>query len=285
MEHHKTTQSHASGTTMGRFPRLTPVRLSPQVPDHMTVSSLLPYIVASTHKGSGAVAAASELRSSANGAQVFECAELIRTVGRFQTTLAQVLGKCKSVCTCLPFAFLTLCFLPRCVKLPEPEQVSVDTPVIKLPRGFGKGVEGGRRPQEDTFQPHRERFDRLRGGTGLGINFDDVRGVPGTVVFSEAGHCSLLQLFDPLDLPLKAVADVDGETRVFSVEDVPLGAPLESVGVGFDEVFESVDSSVELAYFGRVVVLPLFDRFEQRLGDPLQGVGVKVSAAVKDISG
>ena len=38
MERHKTTQSHANGTTMGRFPRLTPVRLSPQVPDHMTVS-------------------------------------------------------------------------------------------------------------------------------------------------------------------------------------------------------------------------------------------------------
>ena len=41
MEHHKTTQSHANGTTMGRFPRLTPVRLSPQVPDHMTVSHTL----------------------------------------------------------------------------------------------------------------------------------------------------------------------------------------------------------------------------------------------------
>ena len=40
MECHKTTQSHANGTTMGRFPRLTPVRLSPQVPDHMTVSTL-----------------------------------------------------------------------------------------------------------------------------------------------------------------------------------------------------------------------------------------------------
>ena len=38
MERHKATQSHANGTTMGRFPRLTPVRLSPQVPDHMTVS-------------------------------------------------------------------------------------------------------------------------------------------------------------------------------------------------------------------------------------------------------
>ena len=87
---------------MGRFPRLTPVRLSPQVPDYMTVSSLLPYIVASTHKGSGAAAAAGQLRSSTDGAQVLERAQLIRAVGRLQTTLAQVLGKCKSVCTCLP---------------------------------------------------------------------------------------------------------------------------------------------------------------------------------------
>ena len=31
-------QSHANGTTMGRFPRLTLVRLSPQVPVLMTVS-------------------------------------------------------------------------------------------------------------------------------------------------------------------------------------------------------------------------------------------------------
>ena len=39
MEPHKTTQSHANGTTMGWFPRLTPVRLSPQVPDHMAIST------------------------------------------------------------------------------------------------------------------------------------------------------------------------------------------------------------------------------------------------------
>ena len=106
---------------MGRFPRLTPVRLSPQVLDHMTVSSLLPYIVASTHKGSGAAATASELRSPADGTQVLERAKLIRAVGRLQTTLAQVFGKCKSVCTCLPFALFSLSLLPGCVKLPKPE--------------------------------------------------------------------------------------------------------------------------------------------------------------------
>ena len=38
MECHKILQSHANGTMMGRFPRLTLVQLSPQVPDHMTVS-------------------------------------------------------------------------------------------------------------------------------------------------------------------------------------------------------------------------------------------------------
>ena len=161
----------------------------------------------------------------------------------------------------------------------------MNTPVVKLPRSFGKGVEGGRRPQEDALQPHGERFDRLCGGTRLGINFDDVRGVPGTVVFSETGHRSLLQLFDPFDLPLKAVADIDGETRVLSIEDVPLGASLEGVGVGFDKVLKSVDPGVELTYFGCVNVLPLLDHFEQCFGDPLQGVRIEVSAAVEDVSG
>ena len=126
---------------MGRFPRLTPVRLGPQVPDHMTVSSLLPYIVVSTHKGSGATAAASKLRPPTDGAQVLERAKLVRAVGCFQTTFAQILGKCKSVCTCLPFVFLPLGFLPGCVELSKPKQVSVDTPVVEFPRSFSKGVE------------------------------------------------------------------------------------------------------------------------------------------------
>ena len=119
----------------------------------------------------------------------------------------------------------------------------------------------------------------------MSVDFDNMRGVPGTVVFGKTGHGALLQLFDPLDLPLKAVADVDSESGIFGVEDVPLGATLEGVGMGLDEVLEPVDSGVELAYLSCVVVFPLFDRFEQRFGDPLQGVGVKVSAAVKDVSG
>ena len=79
----------------------------------------------------------------------------------------------------------------------------------------------------------------------------------------------MLQLLNPLDFSLKAIADIDGETWVLGVEDIPLGASLKSVGVGFDEVLESVDSGVELLYFGRVIVLSLFDCFEQCLGDPL----------------
>ena len=109
--------------------------------------------------------------------------------------------------------------------------------------------------------------------------------VPGTVVFSEAGDRTLLQLFDPFDFPLKAIADIDGEAWIFSVENIPLRASLESVGVGFDEVFEPIDPGVELAYFGCMVVFSLFNCFEQRLGDALQGVGVEVSAAVEDVSG
>ena len=106
-----------------------------------------------------------------------------------------------------------------------------------------------------------------------------------TVVLGEAGHSTLLQLFDPFDFSLKAVADIDGEPGIFGVEDIPLRASLEGVGVGLDEVFESVDPGVELAYFGCVVILSLFDRFKQRLGDALQGVGVEVSTAVEDVSG
>ena len=106
-----------------------------------------------------------------------------------------------------------------------------------------------------------------------------------TIVFGEAGHGALLQLFDPLNLSLKAVANVDGEPGVFGVEDVSLRASLESVGVGLDEVFESVDSCVELAYFGCVVIFSLFDCFKQGLGDALQGVGVEVGTAVEDIGG
>ena len=61
----------------------------------------------------------------------------------------------------------------------------MDTPVVKLPGGFGEGVEGGRWPQEDALQPYGERLNRLRCGTGLGVNFDNVRGISRTVVFGE----------------------------------------------------------------------------------------------------
>ena len=94
----------------------------------------------------------------------------------------------------------------------------------------------------------------------------------------------MLQVFDPFNLLLKAIADIDSEPGILGVEDIPLRAALEGVGVGLDEIFEPVDLSVELAYFGRVVVFPLFDRFEQCFGDPLQGVGVEVSAAVENVS-
>ena len=72
----------------------------------------------------------------------------------------------------------------------------------------------------------------------------------------------MFQLFDPFDLSLKAVANVDSEPRVFGIEDVPLGATFEGIGVSFDEVFESGDPSVELPHFGPMVGFSLFDRFE-----------------------
>ena len=161
----------------------------------------------------------------------------------------------------------------------------MDTPVVKLSRGLGKGVEGSRWPQKDALQPHGERFNWLRCSTGLGVDFDDMRGVSRAVIFSKAGHRSLLQLFDPLDFPLKAIADIDGKTRVLGVEDVSLRASLEGIGMGSDEIFESVDSSVELMYFSCVIVFPLFDCFKQCLGNPLQGIGIEIGTAVEDVSG
>ena len=160
----------------------------------------------------------------------------------------------------------------------------MDTPVVELPRSLCEGIECCRRPQEDTLQPDGKGFDGLGCRTRLSVDLDDVGSVAWAVIFGKAGHSALLQLLDPLDLPLKAVADVDGESRIFGVEDIPLGASLEGVGMGFDEVLESVNSSVELAYFSRVVVFPLFDCFEQRFGDALQGVRVEVSATVEDVS-
>ena len=108
--------------------------------------------------------------------------------------------------------------------------------------------------------------------------------IPGTVVFGEASHSALLQLFDPFDFPLKAIADIDSEPGIFGVEDIPLRAPLEGISVGFDEILEPIDSSVELAHFGHVIVFSLLDCFKQRFGDALQGVGIEVSAAVEDVS-
>ena len=95
----------------------------------------------------------------------------------------------------------------------------------------------------------------------------------------------MLQLLDPLDFSLKAVADVDGEPRILGVEDISFRTALEGVGVCLDEVFKSIDSTIELSYLGHMIIFSLFDCFEQGFGDALQGVGVEIGAAVKDVSG
>ena len=110
-----------------------------------------------------------------------------------------------------------------------------------------------------------------------------MRGVPGAVIFGETGHRALFQLFDPLDFPLKTVADVNGESWILGVENIPLGATFEGVSVSFDEVLKSGDSSIELPYFGHMVGLSLLDRFEKCFSDTLQCIGVKIGAAVEDV--
>ena len=119
----------------------------------------------------------------------------------------------------------------------------------------------------------------------MSVDLDNVRGVAWAIVLGKTGHSALLQLLDPLDFSLETIADIDGEAWVFGVEDVSFGAPLKGVGMGFDEVLEPIDPTVEFPYFGDMVVFPLLDRFEQGLGDALQGVRVEVGAAVKDVSG
>ena len=161
----------------------------------------------------------------------------------------------------------------------------MDAPIVELPRSLSKGVERGRRPQEDALQPNGKGLDGFCCCARLGVNFDDMGGVSRAVVLRETGHRALFQLLDPFDFSLKPIANVDGETWIFGIEDIPLRAALEGVGVGFDEVFKSIDPRIELAYLGRVVVFSLFDCLKQRFGDALQGIRVEVSAAVEDVSG
>ena len=145
----------------------------------------------------------------------------------------------------------------------------MDPPIVELPRSFREGVECRQRPQEDTLQPDRKGFDGFGRCTRLSVDFDDMGSVPGAIIFGEACHCALLQLFDPLDFPLKTVADIDGEPRVLGVKNVPLWATFEGVGVGFDEVLEPIDPTVKLPYFSHVIVFSLLDCFKQRFGDAL----------------
>ena len=159
----------------------------------------------------------------------------------------------------------------------------MDAPVVELPCSFRESVERCRRSHEDSLQPGGKGLDGLGRCTGLSVNFDDVRSVSGAVLFGVTRHRALLQLLDPFDLPFKAIADVDSESRVFGVENVPLRATLERLGMLLDQVFKSIDPLVELLDFGFVKVFSLFKCLEQRLGDALQGVRVEVGAHVENV--
>ena len=103
----------------------------------------------------------------------------------------------------------------------------MDAPIVELSCSFRESVKRCRWPQEYAFQPDGKGFDGLSRGAGLSIDLDDMGSVAWTVIFGEAGHCALLQLFDPFDFPLQSVANVDGEPRVLGVKDIPFGAALE----------------------------------------------------------
>ena len=145
----------------------------------------------------------------------------------------------------------------------------MDAPIVELPSGLCEGVERCRWPHEDALQPDGKGLDGFGRRTRLSVDLDDVGGVSGTILFSVACHRALLQLFDPLNLSLEAVADVDGEPREPGVENVPFRAAFESVGMFLHEFFESDDPTVEPLYLGLVIVFTLLNCFEQRLGDAL----------------
>ena len=159
----------------------------------------------------------------------------------------------------------------------------MDAPVVELPCSLRESVERCRRSHEDTLQPGGKGLNGLGRCTGLSVDFDDVGSVSRTVVRGVARHRALLQLLDPLDLPLKAVADVDSEPRVLGVEDVPLWATFEGVGMVLKEVLESINPTVELLHLSLVIVFSLFEGFEQRFGDALEGVGVEVGTHVENV--
>ena len=138
----------------------------------------------------------------------------------------------------------------------------MDAPIVEFPCRFREGVKRCRRPQEYGFQPDGKRLDGLSRSARLSVDLDDVGSVAWSVVFGEAGHCALLQLFDPFDFPLQAVADVDGEPRVLSVKDISFGAALEGVGVRFNKVLEPIDPAVKFSYFGHVIIFSLLNCFE-----------------------
>ena len=138
----------------------------------------------------------------------------------------------------------------------------MDAPVVELPCSLREGIECCRRPQENALQPDRKGFDGLGRCARLSVNFDDMGGVSRTVVFGVACHRTLLQLFDPLDLPLKAVADINGERWVLGVENIPLWATFEGFGVLPEEVLEPIDLAIELLHLGLMVGLSLFNGFE-----------------------
>ena len=238
----------------------------------MTVSSLPPYIVATMHKGRREAApAAGKLSAGMDRSQVLKCTELVRGMHGFQTTLAQLASMCKGCCMCFPFCNLVVHLYQKGIGVAEPLYVSLDPPVFKLSSHLCKVVVHGGWAQEDGLKPWRERLDWLGCGHGLGIYLEDMRGGSRAIVVTEPSNCSFVEEFDPLDGAVQPEADIDFESRIASVDLIPLRASLESFLMLLKSFFEAFNAFGDRCSLAIIVILPGSDCDAQRLAYASEG--------------
>ena len=238
----------------------------------MVVSSLSPYIVATTHKGGQKAASlAGKLGAGTNRSQVFERTKLVGGVRGFQTTLAQLVSMCKGHCTCFPLRHLVVHFHKEGVGVVVPLYVSFDPPVLELSSGLHEVVVHGGWPQKNGLEPRQKWFNWLGGGHRLSVDFEDVRGGPWAVIVTEPGHIPLMKELDPFNGAMQPKTDVDFEPWVMGVNFVPLGALLEGLFMFLKSFFEVLDTFSNHRSLMVVVVLPGLDRDAQRLAYTSEG--------------
>jgi hypothetical protein len=111
----------------------------------------------------------------------------------------------------------------------------------------------------------------------LSVDFDNVGVAARAVICGEYREHTLVKHFDPFGGAMESVAKGHGEIRVLSIFNIPLGASLEVVLVGFDIGFELGNLFFEVSLLLDMVLLPNSDGTNQRGGNPLEHNCVDVS--------